>query len=106
MWRNTDDLGSQVLIEISKLKTLKKLIYSSTNPLVTKNDFIAVFNTNNLSSLTLLDFSDCINFEDEGLISAARVCQGLRELRVYRGEIITNEGLLFVISKCKQLHSL
>jgi len=112
LWSNTEKIGSQVLTEISKLTTLKKLIYSMDpqSPLATlgdlSNDFIAMFNTNNLSSLTHLDFSGCIDFDDEGLISAVQVCQGLRKLVVDWCKDLTDEGVLFMMSKCKQLRSL
>merc|ERR1712126_672531 len=43
---------------------------------------------------------------DEGLISAAQVCQGLRELYVDDCEKITDDGILFMMSECKQLRSL
>jgi len=112
LWSNTEKIGSQVLTEISKLTTLKKLIYSMDpqSPLAAlgdlSNDFIAMFNTNNLSSLTHLDFSGCIDFDDEGLISAVQVCQSLRKLVVDWCKDLTDEGVLFMMSKCKQLHSL
>merc|ERR1712126_565424 len=64
------------------------------------NDFIAMFNTNNLSSLTHLDFND------EGLISAVQVCQGLKKLVVDWCKDLRDEGVLFMMSKCKQLRSL
>merc|ERR1719210_2853483 len=99
------------------MTTLKTLSYRDSWRLLTKNDFKAAFNSNNLSSLTHINFQGCINFDDEGLVSLAQVCQDLRELDVgsilfgtildvrYRKNI-SDDGILFMMSKCKQLNTL
>merc|ERR1719210_1214252 len=88
------------------MTTLKTLSYRDSWRLLTKNDFTAAFNSNNLSSLTHIDFHGCINFDDEGLVSLAQVCQDLRELDVGNCKNITDKEMLFIMSKCKQLHTL
>jgi len=102
---DTAQLGSHVLKEISKLTKLEKLYYQN-NRLLTKNNFTAAFNSNNLSSLSFIDLSGCINLDDDGLISIARVCQDLRELRVNGCNNLTDDGIIFMISQCKHLCSL
>ena len=100
-----ENLGSRVLNELSHLKKLKRLRYSR-GKLLTKHDFIAAFGTKNLSCLTDIDFSECNNFDDEGLVCVSNVCQGLSQVTVDWCEDLTDEGILFMISKCQQLHYL
>jgi len=95
-----------VLTEISKLTTLKRLKYSGHHRSTTKDDFQAAFDTNNLSTLIDIDFSRCENFDDDGLISLAKVCKGLTKLKIDGCKKITDEGILYLTSECKQLEYL
>jgi len=97
-----ENLGSSVLKEISKLTKLKRLKYSR-GKLLMKNDFKSAFNLKNLSSLVNIDFSECNNFDDEGLVSAVMICPGLKEITVDWCEDLTDEGITYMISKCKEL---
>ena len=100
-----ENLGSRVLKQISNLTKLKRLRYSR-GKLLTKNDFIAAFDTKNLSGLTDIDFSECNNFDDEGLVSVSNICQGLSHVTVDWCEDLTDEGISFMINKCQELHYL
>ena len=100
-----ETLGALVLKEISKLKTLKRLRYSR-GKLLTRKDFCAAFSSNSLSGLVHIDFSECIGFDDESIISVANTCSHLEKITVDWCENLTDEGMIFLIRKCQQLHYL